>query len=121
LDQSPLQTAAQSNDLDLLIDRYIAPGILTPHGSEKQSNLPKRINASDTDSASTITSLVEKVRELESRLNQKNSASSWDTSLPKQYTTSETPGQFAKFKFFGESHWVNAIEPVGDHPAIFLC
>lgn len=111
LDHAPAQTAEQSNGFDLPVDRYSVPDALRLHGHEEQS-LHIRTSLGGTDSASTITSLVEKVRELETRLNNKDSSTSWGTGSPKQHTPSERPGQFAKFKFYGESHWVNAIEPV---------
>ncbi|KAF1993082.1 hypothetical protein P154DRAFT_478161 [Amniculicola lignicola CBS 123094] len=60
----------------------------------------------------SIPVLKEKIRELESRLasiGEKDSEST--VSLHTEGSRSTASGQFIKSKFFGASHWVNAIEP----------
>lgn len=110
------QMSSQASDFDSMVNRYIAPGILGPHDGVSQSHLPNlTTKASNSDANTTIKSLADKVRELESKLDSiQVSRPSVNTTLPSRSVTSSTPGQFVKSKFYGESHWMNSIEPVSN-------
>ncbi|KAH7135669.1 hypothetical protein B0J11DRAFT_166337 [Dendryphion nanum] len=66
-----------------------------------------RTSANAFESDSTIQALAKKVDELEGKLASLGN----ESTSPERGDASHQHGQFVKFKFFGESHWVNAIEP----------
>lgn len=124
-DQSSPQITSQTTDLVSLITPSVALGNLGPHENVLQNHLPNpRSNTLIPDYASTIgfhqdqssaaiRSLEQKVRELEGRLGSiREEPPSRDTVLPTRPIALTTPGQLVKSRFYGESHWMNAIEPV---------
>ncbi|KAF2798117.1 hypothetical protein K505DRAFT_405407 [Melanomma pulvis-pyrius CBS 109.77] len=116
---SPPQATAtnQTHDFDSMLNRYIAPGIFGVHGKGTLGPLPRsQDEASNPTPATTIRSLVDRVRDLEGRLTAlSEGSSSGDSSgsinMPIRDAPCAPAGQFVKSKFYGESHWVNCIEP----------
>jgi hypothetical protein len=115
--RSSPQSLAPS-DFDVIINRYVAPGFLGEHGNGKLKPLPadrpcfNLSSHSDPGQASVINSLLDRISSLEGRL----AAATLEDHLGSDtQTTSEgssiTSGQFVKSKFYGQSHWINAIEP----------
>ncbi len=112
------------NEFDLMINRYIAPGLLGQHGPP-----PLRLSStcrpgadpsslcSDSGHAIIIELLLERIKVLEGKQN----ATAEDVPYEKRndlYCERESVsslGQFLKTRFFGQSHWMNAIEPVSLH------
>ncbi|KAF2264936.1 hypothetical protein CC78DRAFT_567934 [Lojkania enalia] len=107
------QTSAQSIDFDSLLIQNLDPSISDAYGFALESS---RLNPSAIEDnshfISTIKALAAKVRELEESLSiVSDRDSSGSRALPIRPVPSPGPGRFIKSKFFGESHWVNAIEP----------
>lgn len=113
--RSSPQPSTTSNELDSLINKYIAPGILGEHGTLTLGPLcadrPSfRLNAGRTSGDSElIESLLERIRRLESAGGGEAELS--DNADVSMRRIGET-GQFAKSKFYGPSHWMNALDPV---------
>ncbi|KAF2875534.1 hypothetical protein BDV95DRAFT_562105 [Massariosphaeria phaeospora] len=105
------QLAEATFEMDSMMNSYIAPGILGTHGKPKLHPLPTV--HSDTTDATTVSTLVEKVRELEGRLAfmTGEKAAAGGTVLPIRDAPTGLAGQFVKSRFYGESHWVNCLEP----------
>jgi hypothetical protein len=106
------------SDFDVIINRYVAPGLLGEHGNGKLKPLPadrpcfNLSSHSDSGQASVISSLLDRISNLEGRL----AAATLDdqpgsSTQPTSEVSSVTSGQFVKSKFYGQSHWINAIEP----------
>jgi hypothetical protein len=106
------------SDFDVIVNRYVAPGLLGEHGNGKLKPLPADrpcFNLSshpDSGQASVISSLLDRISNLEGRL----AAAILDdrpgsSTQPISEAPSVTSGQFVKSKFYGTSHWINAIEP----------
>lgn len=108
-----------SNEFDLMINRYVAPGIFGEHGRPKLKPLPPdrpNLNLSshsDVDNA-VLSGLVERLSALECKSNSTSEGLGGSTGLPLRHGPSPVAsGQFLKSKYYGQSHWMNAIEPVG--------
>lgn len=119
-DRSPAGPSAQSsrapNELDLMVNRYIAPGILGEHGRPKLKPLPAERTAldlsthTDTGASSLVAILLKDNERL--RATVANSLTSEGDIRPISDIITDIPGTFQKSKFFGQSHWMNAMEPV---------
>jgi hypothetical protein len=96
----------------------VAPGLLGEHGNGKLKPLPvdrpcfNLSSHSGSGQASVISSLLDRIGNLEGRL---AAATLDDQPGSSTQSTTEgstvTSGQFVKSKFYGQSHWINAIEP----------
>jgi hypothetical protein len=110
------QINKQKQGFDALLNRYIAPGILGDHGKDTLAPLPSSHAGGDyPNTAATVKSLSDKVRDLEARLatlSEVASSGSGSVNIPIRDAPTAPAGQFVKSKFYGESHWVNCIEPV---------
>jgi hypothetical protein len=112
--RSSPQPTVPSNEFDRMVNRYVAPGIFGEHGRPRLQPLPDRPSLSlDTHSKTgesvIIGTLLERIRYLESKA----------AAVEDQPTRTTLPirqglvtGQFVKSKFYGESHWMHAIDPV---------
>jgi hypothetical protein len=109
------QAPASSNQFDLIVNRYVAPGIFGEHGRSQLHPLPTNRPSFSLNSCSNsgdsvlVGNLLERIRSLESKgaLIESRPTS---TVLPVRQASG--PGQFIKSRFYGQSHWMNAIEPV---------
>ncbi|PSN67963.1 hypothetical protein BS50DRAFT_620400 [Corynespora cassiicola Philippines] len=117
-------TSGISIDFNSLVNRYIAPGILGPSGKETQG-LP-RISLERNKEDDTIKILSDRVRELESRLaissDRGSNVSQGTLPLLEADGSAAMPGLFVKNRYYGESHWVNCLEPysaLGDSSTVF--
>lgn len=114
--RSSPQPSAPSNEFDLMVNHYVAPGIFGEHGKTKLRPLPPGrptlnlgSHSSSGDSA-LIESLLKRIHSLENKEAAREGHLD-GTSLPIRENLS-TPGQFVKSKYYGQSHWMNAIDPV---------
>ena len=111
------QSTAPTNEFDLMINRYVAPGIfgegakLKPLPADRPS---LTLNShSDSGTAAVISSLLERISILEGKQASATVGEpSGSTAFPFRPSTDASVGQFVKSKFYGQSHWINAIEPV---------
>ncbi|KAI4665404.1 uncharacterized protein J4E78_002865 [Alternaria triticimaculans] len=106
------------NQFNAIVNRYVAPGLLGECDGQPKplpSNRPAfGLNShSDSAQASIINSLLDRIQGLEERLasatlneNPRSSTS------PRRESASDTSAQFVKAKYYGQSHWMNAIDPV---------
>jgi hypothetical protein len=63
-----------------------------------------------------ISTLLKENRDLRSAVAR---GASENDSLPISEVLTDIPGSFQKSKFFGQSHWMNALEPVSSHPITY--
>ncbi|KAF2712893.1 hypothetical protein K504DRAFT_423060 [Pleomassaria siparia CBS 279.74] len=100
-------------DTDAILNRYIAPGTLGVHGNSTLGPLSvSNYDSSSQSSALTIRTLSARVNDLEGKLAAlSNGGSSKNISYLARNSPSAPAGQFIKSKFYGESHWMNCIEP----------
>jgi hypothetical protein len=107
--------SAPSNQFDVMVNTYVAPGIFGEHGRPKLQPLPadrpylnlnSRAKSSDT---AVISHLLERIRVLE---NERTSTEDPSASIELPVRQDSDNGQFIKAKFYGQSHWMNAIDPV---------
>jgi hypothetical protein len=103
------------NDFDLMVNTAVAPGTIGEHGPSQpqplpasQSSLILNSNAGTGESV-LIGTLLERIRSLESR-NLVIEDQTTRTTLP--IREESCAKQFLKSKFYGESHWMHAIDPV---------
>lgn len=107
---------ATSNEFDAMVNRYVAPGIFGEHDKQRLKPLPTGrpgldfASHSKTGESALVSHLLERIASLESEKTVRD-GSKCSTDLPIR-GVSETTGQFAKSKFYGQSHWMNALEPV---------
>ena len=105
------------SDFDVIINRYVAPGLLGEHGNGKLKPLPadrpcfNLSSHSDSGQAFVISSLLDRISSLEGRLAAATVNDNLDSTQPTSEGSSVTSGQFVKSKFYGQSHWINAVEP----------
>jgi hypothetical protein len=115
--------SAPTNEFDAIINRYVAPGIFGEHGQPRLHPLPVdrpslRPNARTApEDPALIGCLLDRIRSLE---RQNGTPESRPTSTEVFSRHDSGPGQFLKSKFYGQSHWMNAIEPVSQHSKIML-
>lgn len=113
--RSSPQPSTTSNELDSLVNKYIAPGILGEHGTltlgPLRADRPSfRLNTGrPSGDSQLIDSLLQRIRRLESGAT--GETTSPENVGPSTRADGET-GQFAKSKFYGPSHWMNAMDPV---------
>jgi hypothetical protein len=114
------RTSKQMPGSNSLLNPHIAPGIFDYYGENTLPPQPSS-HAEDYDSitAAAINSLTDKVRDLEARLATMSEvglsgsgSGSGSVNVPVRGANTAPAGQFVKSKFYGESHWVNCIEPV---------
>lgn len=105
-----------------MINRYVAPGLFGEHGRPKLQPLPAdrpSFNLSSHSSpgnAAIIDSLLKRISVLEGRHSSAASADEQNSSniLPiRESSGASSTGQFVKSKFYGQSHWMNSVEPYG--------
>ncbi|KAJ4362006.1 hypothetical protein N0V83_010947 [Neocucurbitaria cava] len=99
-----------------MINRYVAPGIFGEGAKLKHlpADRPRLTLNSHLDSgtASVISSLLERISTLEGKQASTTTGEyGGSTALPIHSSTDASVGQFVKSKFYGQSHWMNAIEP----------
>jgi hypothetical protein len=99
-----------------MVNRYIAPGILGEHGRPKLKPLPAERTTLDLSShtdtgASSLVALLLRDNE-RLRATVANGTTSECDTRPISDIITDIPGTFQKSKFFGQSHWMNAMEPV---------
>jgi hypothetical protein len=107
--------SAPSNQFDVMVNTFVAPGIFGEHGRARLQSLPTdrphlSLSSRPKSSESTVISqLLERIRILEG-----NKASTEDqpASIDLPIREDGGSGQFIKSKFYGQSHWMNAIDPV---------
>lgn len=112
-----------SNEFDVMVNRYVAPGIFGNHSRQQQSLLSTdrpSLNLAlqpETESSVLISSLMRKIQclEIEKEVREGRHEGS---SSPIRESARATTGQFIKSKFYGQSHWVNALEPVSVSPSL---
>jgi hypothetical protein len=99
-------------------NRYVVPGLLGERDGELRPLPVDRpsfnLNShSDSAQASIISDLLVRIHGLEEKLASVvlNERLRSNTS-PRQESSGGTSGQFVKSKFYGQSHWINAINPV---------
>jgi hypothetical protein len=115
--RSSPQPSAPSNEFDQIVNTYVAPGIFGEHGRPKFGPLPTNrpglnlSSRSHADETKVIADLLERIHLLESKERARDGRVD-STSLQTGENTSTASGQFIKSKFYGQSHWVNAMEPV---------
>jgi hypothetical protein len=110
-----LQLTTSSNEPAVLANGYDAPGTSGQDGQPQPQLMPARqpsLNSnldSNTGESVLIGTLLERIRSLESK----------NPVIEDQPTRTNLPireelraGQFLKSKFYGESHWMHAIDPV---------
>ncbi|KAH7082142.1 hypothetical protein FB567DRAFT_530667 [Paraphoma chrysanthemicola] len=114
--RSSPQQSAPSNEFHLMVNRYVAPGIFGEHGKPQLTPLPVHrpnltLNShSESSESALIAGLLERIRSLESRETARvDRSASTSSTIPEGQDNST--GRFIKSKFYGQSHWVNAIEP----------
>ncbi|KAF2030610.1 hypothetical protein EK21DRAFT_111702 [Setomelanomma holmii] len=113
--RSSPQPSVPSNEFDLMVNRYVAPGIFGEHGKSKLTPLPAHrpslaLNSHPgTGDSAVIAGLLARIRSLESREAAREGRPQ-STNLAIREGSSDSPGRFIKSKFYGQSHWVNAIE-----------
>ena len=108
---SPCQTRPLS-EFDSLLDRYLAPGLLNPQ-SEKDDDLEteSRVRGNPQEPLSLIKALASRVRALEEKMEPESDRSDARLALPPR-TVAVDPKNTVKSRFYGESHWMNSVEPV---------
>ncbi len=119
------QLSGPSNDFGAMINPYVAPGLLGERDGELRLLPVDRpsfsLNShSDSAQASIISDLLDRIHGLEEKLASAtlNERLRSNTS-PRQDSSGGTSGQFVKSKFYGQSHWINAINPVsGIYPLL---
>ncbi|KAF1842928.1 uncharacterized protein K460DRAFT_378199 [Cucurbitaria berberidis CBS 394.84] len=99
-----------------MVHRYVAPGLFGegPKHKPLPTNRPSLTLKSHSDSvnAAIINSLLERISNLESeRAPVTIGEHGGSTSLPTRQGMDASIGQFVKSKYYGQSHWMNAIEP----------
>jgi hypothetical protein len=115
--RSSSQPFVPSNEFDQIVNTYVAPGIFGEHGRPKLKPLPTNRPGLDLSpgshagEATVIAGLLERIHALESRERARDGRVGC-TSLQAGESTSTASGQFIKSKFYGQSHWINAMEPV---------
>jgi hypothetical protein len=121
LPRSSPQPSGPSDDFDAMMNRYVAPGLLGECGG-KLKPLPTdrpsfNLNSqSDSAQASIISSLLDRIHGLEEKLASVTlNDQPKSRTPPRRESSGATSGQFVKSKFYGESHWINAIDPVSEH------
>ena len=118
--RSSPQPPESSDDFDAMINRYVAPGLLGERSGKLKSlptdRPPFNLNShSDTAQASIISSLWDRIRGLEEKLASATlNEHPRSSTSPKQERSGATSGQFVKSKYYGQSHWINAIDPVSE-------
>jgi hypothetical protein len=101
------------NELDTRVNRNFASSIIGETGRseprQKPASQPNPSLDSSTTSAESalVGSLLDRIRSLESK-----AASEEVRSTDINLTIREDTGQFLKSKYYGQSHWMNAIDPV---------
>ncbi|CAO2653166.1 Nn.00g025770.m01.CDS01 [Neocucurbitaria sp. VM-36] len=110
------QSTAPSNEFDLMINRYVAPGLfgegakLKPLPADRPSLALS--SPSHAGTATVISSLLERISNLEGKQASTTAGEhAGTTAVPTPPDTDASVGQFVKAKFYGQSHWMNAIEP----------
>jgi hypothetical protein len=109
------QSSLPSNEVDAMVGRYIAPRIPGEHGRGLLQLVPSDRSSLDLNSqlepgdSALISSLLDRIRRLEKK-EAVSGGRSVATNLP--FRNDSSTGQFVKSKFYGQSHWVNAIDPV---------
>jgi hypothetical protein len=116
-------SAAPTNEFDAMVNRHVAPGIFGEYGQPRLHPLPAdrpslRLNSRTApEDSALIDTLLDRIRNLERQHGAPDSRPT-ATELPSRHDSG--PGQFLKSKFYGQSHWMNAIEPVSQHPTLLL-
>jgi hypothetical protein len=119
--RSSIKPPAPSNEFDVIVNRYVAPGIFGEHGRHNLSTLPVDRPCLDLNSraksgeSAIIASLLERIRSLETKKSQSEGHTA-NSDLSARHETG--PGQFLKSKYYGQSHWMNAIDPVSVIPFV---
>jgi hypothetical protein len=122
------QPSLPSNEVDAMVGRYVAPRISGEHGrgllqlvsSDRPSvDLNSQLDSGDS---ALISSLLDRIRRLEKK-EAVSEGRSVASNLP--FRDDSSTGQFVKSKFYGQSHWMNAIDPVSSillriHPACIV-
>ncbi|KAF2825006.1 hypothetical protein CC86DRAFT_353755 [Ophiobolus disseminans] len=114
--RSSPQPSGPSNEFDAMINRYVAPGIFGDHSKNKYMLLPTDRPSFDLASHSIggesvlINSLLKRVQSLEIEKQVRESQQGCSES-PAWEGSGTATGQFLKSKFYGQSHWMNALEP----------
>jgi hypothetical protein len=116
--ENPARSSPQPSgapiDFDAIINRYVAPGLLGECDG-KLGPLPADRPYSDSAQASIVNSLLDRIRGLEERLVSATlSEHPRSSTSPRQESSSDASGQFVKSKYYGQSHWINAIDPVSE-------
>lgn len=110
------QVDKQTQSFDGLLNRHNTPVSFGDHGENTLAALPSsHASNDDSSTAATIRSLSDKVQDLEARLatlSEAGSSGNGSVNMPIREAFTAPAGQFVKSKFYGESHWVNCIEPV---------
>jgi hypothetical protein len=116
----PSQSPHLPAESDCMPNPHVAPAISGAHGAVQiTSRLDRPVFdvSSDKTRDCIIASLRSRVNELEAKLGNESTlpVGTNSTSPP-----SPTPGTFVKSRYFGQSHWANAIEPVSRPAACSL-
>jgi hypothetical protein len=114
------RSSATSNELDAMVNRYVAPGVFGEHDKQRLKPLPTIgtgrpsldfASHSRTGESALVSHLLERIASLESEKAVAEGRKG-DCDRPIRRGSDTATGQFAKSKFYGQSHWMNALEPV---------
>jgi hypothetical protein len=120
--RSSPQPTAPSNELGSTVNNHGAPGTSSEDGRSRPPPLPANQSSlsfnsnSNTGESVLIGTLLERIRSLENR-NPVIEDQPVRTTLPIRQEA--CAGQFLKSKFYGESHWMHAIDPVRFCPVYY--
>jgi hypothetical protein len=111
-----------SNELDAMANRYVSPGIFGEHDKQRLNLLPTNwlsldfASHSKTGESALVSRLLGRIASLESERAVAEGRKG-DSDSPVRTGSDTATGQFAKSKFYGQSHWMNALEPVSTSPS----
>jgi hypothetical protein len=99
-----------SKEFDLMVNRYVAPGVFGEHGNTKLKPLPASptpglISSLHTSEATLIAGLLKRIHSLEDKERVRDGRPG-EITLPIRESSGVATGQFVKSKFYGQSHWV---------------
>jgi hypothetical protein len=113
--RSSPQSYMSSDAFDTIASRNVTPVVHSEHERPGLQPLPPDRSNLNSDSqrhsgnSALISSLLERIRSLESK---EPSKEGWSASSNLAVRERWGTGQFVKSKFYGQSHWMNAIDPV---------
>lgn len=108
---------ATSNEFDAMVNRYVAPGIFGEHDKQRLRHLPagrpslSLSSQPKTGDSALVNHLLERIASLEGEKAIREGREV-GSDQPLRSGPESATGQFVKSRFYGQSHWMNALEPV---------